>query len=66
VVSKPGLVTWRPAYVTVERASDRTRGVVVTDLLGSDTPPASNASVAVDVDAKGFRDHFLRRIATLP
>jgi purine nucleosidase len=66
VVSHPELVTWRPAHVTVERASDRTRGVVVTDLLGSDTPPAANAAVAVDVDAHGFRDHFLSRIATLP
>jgi purine nucleosidase len=66
VVSHPELVTWRPACVTVERASDRTRGVVVTDLLGSDTPPVANAAVAVDVDARGFRDHFLGRIATLP
>ena len=66
VTAEPDLVTWRPAYVIVEHGSDRTRGVAVTDLLGSDTPPAPNASVAVDVDAEGFRDHFLDRIATLP
>ena len=65
-VAKPELVTWRPAYVDVERASDRTRGVAVTDLLGSDNPPPPNASVAVDVDAEAFRHHFLGRIETIP
>jgi purine nucleosidase len=60
------LITWRPAYVTVERTSDRTRGVAVCDLLGTDDPPAANCSVAVDVDSAAFRHHFLDRIATLP
>ena len=66
VVANPDLVTWRPAHVSVERASDRTRGVAVTDLLGSDHPPHPNASIAVDVDAHAFRQHFLGRIETLP
>ena len=66
VVARPELVTWRPAFVTVERGSDVTRGVAVTDLLGSNAPPAANASVAVSVDAEAFRDHFLAQIATLP
>ena len=38
VVARPDLVTWRPARVSVERGSDRTRGVAVTDLLGTDGP----------------------------
>jgi purine nucleosidase len=66
VVVRPDLVTWRRARVTVERGSDRTRGVAVTDLLGTDDPPAANCSIAVDVDVDGFRSYFLERIGTLP
>lgn len=66
VVARPDLVTWRPASVTVERSSDRTRGVAVADLLGSDHPPAANCSIAVDVDADSFRTYFLERIGRLP
>jgi purine nucleosidase len=65
VVARPDLVTWRPAHVSVERRSDATRGVVVTDLLGSDDPPAANCSIAVDVDAAAFRSYFLERIGVL-
>jgi purine nucleosidase len=66
VVARPDLVTWREAHVDIERSSDRTRGVVVTDLLGSDDPPEANCSIAVDVDVETFRSYFLDRIATLP
>jgi purine nucleosidase len=66
VVARPDLVTWRPAHVSVERDSDRTRGVAVTDLLGSDDPPEANCTIAVGVDADAFRAHFLDRIGTLP
>ncbi len=66
VVARPDLVTWRPARVHVERGSDRTRGVVVTDLLGTDDPPAPNCSIAVAVDADAFRSYFLERIGSLP
>jgi inosine-uridine nucleoside N-ribohydrolase len=52
--------------VSVERTSDATRGVVVTDLLGSDHPPLANCRIAVDVDAEAFRDYFLDRIGALP
>ena len=65
-VVHPDLLTWRPAHVTIERCSDRTRGVVVTDLLGSLDPPAANCSIAVDVDVEGFRAYFLDRISALP
>jgi purine nucleosidase len=65
VVTRPDLVTWRPAQVSVERAGPRTRGVVVTDLLGSDDPPAANCEIAVAVDAEAFRTYFLERIGTL-
>jgi purine nucleosidase len=66
VVARPDLVTWRPAHVSVERGSEVTRGVAVTDLLGSDHPPAANCRIAVDVDPAAFRSYFLERIGTLP
>lgn len=66
VVVRPELVTWRPAYVTVETGSDRTRGVAVADLLGQVEPPAANCRIGVDVDADGFRRYFLDRLSTLP
>jgi purine nucleosidase len=65
-VAHPDLLTWRPAHVTVERGSDRTRGVAVTDLLGSVDPPPANCSIAVDVDADRFRAYFLDRLSALP
>jgi purine nucleosidase len=66
VVVRPDLVSWRPAYVTVETGSDRTRGVAVADLLGEVHPPRANCRIGLEVDADGFRRHFLDRIATLP
>jgi purine nucleosidase len=66
VVARPDLVTWRPARVSVERGSDHTRGVAVTDLLGTDDPPTANCSIAVDVAAEAFRSYFLGRIGGLP
>ena len=66
VVARPDLVAWRPAHVSVEHDSDRTRGVAVTDLLGSEDPPAANCVIAVDVDPGAFRSYFLDRIGTLP
>jgi len=65
-VAHPEMLTWRPARVSVERASDRTRGVAVTDLLVSADAPEPNCAIAVDVDADGFRRYFLDRISRLP
>jgi purine nucleosidase len=65
-VARPGLLTWRSARVSVERGSDRTRGVAVTDLLGTDDPPMVNCAIAVDVDTDAFRSYFLDRIGALP
>jgi purine nucleosidase len=66
VVARPELVTWRRARVAVERHGARTRGVAVTDLLGSADPVEANARIAVDVDAAAFRAYFLDRLASLP
>jgi purine nucleosidase len=66
VVSRPDLVTWRPAWVEVERDSPVTRGAAVADLLMWEHPPAPNAQIAVAVDHEQFRALFLQRMAELP
>ncbi len=65
-VAQPGLLTWRQAYVGVETAGERTRGVAVADLLTTDPVPEPNCRIAVAVDVDGFRDHLLERLGSLP
>ena len=65
VVSKPQLVTWRPAHVAVEVCSDITRGVTVADLLASRNPPEANCLVATEVDSPAFIDLFLNHVYAL-
>jgi purine nucleosidase len=65
VVARPHLVTWRPARVEVEVASDITRGVTVADLLASREPPLANCLVASEVDATGFIEFFLNHVYSL-
>jgi purine nucleosidase len=65
VVSKPNLVTWRPARVEVEVASHITRGVTVADLLGSRDPPEPNCLVAIEVDSTAFIELFLNHVYSL-
>jgi inosine-uridine nucleoside N-ribohydrolase len=64
-VTRPDLVSWRPAFVQVETASELTRGVMVADLLTLDQPPEPNCQIAVAVDSAAFIDLFLERVATL-
>jgi purine nucleosidase len=65
VVANPDLVTWRPANVAVETAGQRTRGVVVADLLMGNDPPLPNCQIAVAVDVDAFLTLFLSRIGAL-
>jgi purine nucleosidase len=65
VVSRPHLVTWRPARVEVEVCSDITRGVTVADLLASKNPPQANCLVATEVDSAAFIDFFLNHVYSL-
>jgi purine nucleosidase len=65
VVSRPQLVTWRPARVEVEVCSEITRGVTVADLLGSRHPPEPNCLVATEVDSAAFVDFFLNHVYSL-
>jgi purine nucleosidase len=65
VVTRPELVTWRPAYVAVETAGEVARGVTVADLLGSDQPPQANCEIATAVDVEAFTELFLERVSAL-
>jgi purine nucleosidase len=65
VVSRPQLVTWRPARVQVEYCSSITRGVTVADLLCERTPPEPNCVVATEVDSASFIDFFLNHVYSL-
>jgi purine nucleosidase len=66
VVTRPDLVTWQEAHVAVETEGRFTRGVAVADLLMWEDPPAPNCRIATGVDAAGFRELFLARMAALP
>lgn len=65
VVTRPDLVTWREAHVAVETASETTRGVMVADLLTSDTPLPANCRIATAVDATTFTELFLDRVRSM-
>jgi purine nucleosidase len=65
-VSRPELITWTPAQVTVETTSPVTRGVAVADLLRWQNPPPANCRIATAVDADAFRRYFFEQIAGLP
>jgi purine nucleosidase len=65
VVSRPQLVTWRPARVEVEYCSSITRGVTVADLLCERDPPRSNCLVATAVDSASFIEFFLNHVYSL-
>ncbi len=65
VVSRPQLVTWRPARVQVEYCSSITRGVTVADLLFERNPPEPNCLVATDVQSTAFIDFFLNHVHSL-
>jgi purine nucleosidase len=65
VVSRPRLVTWRPARVEVEYCSSITRGVTVADLLCERNPPEPNCLVATEVDSTAFIDFFLNHVYSL-
>jgi purine nucleosidase len=64
-VTSPGLLTWSDAMVTVETATERTRGVAVADLLTGQSPPEPNCRIAVGVDVGEFREHLLGHLGSL-
>jgi purine nucleosidase len=65
VVSRPDLVTWRPARVDVVTGDGIARGVVVTDLLTSANPPEPNCRIATEIDVEEFMKLFLDSVSSL-
>jgi purine nucleosidase len=65
VVTRPDLVTWRDACVSVVTGDGVARGVTVTDLLTSADAPAPNCRIATDVDVDAFMALFVDRIGGL-
>jgi inosine-uridine nucleoside N-ribohydrolase len=63
-VIRPGLVTTEHRNVEIDCASELCRGRTVVDLLRKTGRPP-NARVATDVDADGFLDLLVERIASL-
>ncbi len=64
-VTRPELLTWRPAHVAVETAGRHTRGITVADLGTVENPPVANCEIATDVDVEAFRELFVSRLAGL-
>jgi len=65
VLSRPDLVTWQPAQVSVVSDRGVARGTCVTDLLSSAGAPPANCQIAVAVDVDAFLSHFLTSIKSL-
>ena len=63
-VIRPGLVETKHRNVEVELASELCRGRTVVDLWNRTDRPA-NAHVGVDIDAQGFFELLVERIASL-
>ena len=65
VVTHPELVEFVDAHVSIVTGDGPARGVMITDLLRSATPPKANCRVAAAVDARGFTQHFLNLMTGL-
>ncbi len=65
VVTRPELVTFVDANVSIVTGDGQARGVMITDLLRSKAAPPANCQVAVSVDAAAFTEHFLSLITGL-
>ncbi|CAK7245146.1 MAG: hypothetical protein STHCBS139747_006715 [Sporothrix thermara] len=65
VVARPELCDYKELAVNIETGEGVARGVMVCDRQEIPNPPAPNCSVAVSVDADGFRERFLSFIKGL-
>jgi len=65
VLTRPDLVHFKEAAVSIGTGDGENRGVMVTDLLESDDPPPANCRFAVSVDADAFIAHFLGHLRGL-
>ena len=65
VLTRPDLVEFKEASVSIGTGDGDDRGVMVTDLLESTDPPPANCRVAASVDADAFITHFLGHLTGL-
>ena len=65
VLTRPDLVEFKAAAVSVGTGEGEDRGVMVTDLLESDDPASATCRVAASVDADAFIAHFLGHLRGL-
>lgn len=62
-LSRPELLTFRPAHVDVLTAEPAGRGVAIADLQTHASSPSPNCQVAVDVQVEDFIEYFLDRVS---
>ena len=60
VLTHPELVTFADAQVSIVTGDGKARGVMITDLLRSDAPPAANCQVAASVEVTSVRNRVAR------
>lgn len=65
VLTRPDLVEFREAAVTVVTGEGPARGVMLTDVGESADPPPATCRVAARVDADAFVEHFLGLVSGL-
>ena len=65
VLTRPDLVQFKPAAVSVGTGDGENRGVMVTELLESADPAPASCRVAATVDADAFISHFLGHLRGL-
>ena len=65
VVTRPELVRFVDAHVSVVTGDGMARGVMISDLLQSADPTPPNCRVAAAVDVEAFTTHFLNLITGL-
>lgn len=65
VVSRPDFCVFKEVAASVITGEGEARGVMITDRLEGVNPPEPNCRVAVDVNVKAFKHHFLSLLQTL-
>ncbi|KAH8178147.1 inosine-uridine preferring nucleoside hydrolase domain-containing protein [Sarocladium implicatum] len=65
VVSRPEFCVFKKVAASVITGEGEARGVMITDRLEGVNPPEPNCNIAIDVNVKAFKHHFLCLIQTL-
>ena len=65
VVAKPELCEFKHMAVSIVTGDIESKGVMLSDRLESDHPPAANCQVAVSVQAEEFQNYFVDLVESL-